>query len=81
MTAGLFGRIWASIISSKRVIGGMSIESAADMSFCKMLIEIGQLLPVLDKIYPLEQTAQAHTYVEKGLKKGNVAITISQVFS
>lgn len=66
----------SSKFTSKKLRIGVGKASVEDLSLLCDWMEAGKLKPVIDKVYPLSQTAEAHRHYETGHSKGRVVISI-----
>ena len=56
---------------------GALICSSDRLNRMRELVEAGIVRPITDRCFPFDQIIDAHKYVERGHKKGNVAITVN----
>jgi len=65
--------------AGKQMIGqGMASTNRENLLIIKELLETGKVVPVIDRSYPLSETAEAIRYLEKGHAAGKVVISVAQ---
>ncbi|MBL8120246.1 MAG: NAD(P)-dependent alcohol dehydrogenase, partial [Anaerolineae bacterium] len=82
-TGGTLRQIFESLLlgpllsrGGKRLANLLVRPNAADLAYVAQLIDSGQMKPVIDRMYPLEETAAAIKYYEEGRSRGKVIIQV-----
>ena len=65
-----------SLLGSKKICFFMAHVNKKDLVFLKDLLEAGKVVPIIERRYPLSDTAEAFRYLEEGHAQGKVVITV-----
>jgi NADPH:quinone reductase-like Zn-dependent oxidoreductase len=67
-----------SMVGSKKMSNSSQRPNQKDLVFMTELFEAGKVVPVIDRCYPLSETAEAIRYLEVGHPRGKVLITVQE---
>jgi NADPH:quinone reductase-like Zn-dependent oxidoreductase len=68
---------WVSRTGSKKIGSmGTAKPNSKDLLFIKGFLQTGEVVPVIDRRYPLSETAEAIRYLEQGHARGKVIISV-----
>lgn len=73
----LFGPLM-SLVGRTRLAPFSATPRSKDLLVMKELLEAGKVVPVIDRCYPLGETAEAIRYLEDGHARGKVVITVTR---
>ena len=77
-TAQVIRGLWASLTGDKKMVFSSGDATDDHLRAVTDLVEAGELRPVIDRQYPLEQMAEAHRYAETEQKLGNIVIVVGR---
>jgi NADPH:quinone reductase-like Zn-dependent oxidoreductase len=77
-TLQVFRGPWMTMTGGNKIGTFMTATNIKDLIFIKELIEAGQVVPVIDRCYPLSEVPEAMRYFENGHSQGKVVIAVEQ---
>jgi NADPH:quinone reductase-like Zn-dependent oxidoreductase len=77
-TAQLIRGLWASLTSDRKLVFSSGAVTDEHLRAVTELVEAGELRPVIDREYPLEQMAEAHRYADTEQKLGNIVVVVGR---
>ena len=77
-TAQVIRGLWASLTGDKKMVFSSGDATDDHLRAVTDLVEAGELRPVIDRQYPLEQMAEAHRYADTEQKLGNIVIVVGR---
>ena len=78
LQALLLGPVLSRTGRQKMGFMGIAKMNQKDLVYLKELVEAGKVVPVIDRRYPLRETAEALRHLEEGHARGKVVITVDQ---
>jgi NADPH:quinone reductase-like Zn-dependent oxidoreductase len=69
--------LWTLLVGKSKVVCAFASKSVKSLVTARKLTEAGELEAVIDRVYPLEQAAEAHRYYET-VQRGEIVLTIGQ---
>ncbi len=72
----VFQALWSRIVGGKRVLVSVNGDKKEDLETVLKLLRTGAIRPVIDRLFPLERSADAHRYVEGRHRSGSVVVTV-----
>jgi NADPH:quinone reductase-like Zn-dependent oxidoreductase len=76
LVAGLFMEWWISKTENKKISSFLAKINQKDLSTIKEFLETGKVKPVIDRTYPLRETAEALRYLGEGHAQGKIIVTV-----
>lgn len=76
MTQAMLLGPWYSKTGGQKMGNMLARPNKLDLAFIKDLVESGKVVSVIDRCYPLKETAEAIRYLEEGHAQGKVIITM-----
>ncbi|TMF23300.1 MAG: NAD(P)-dependent alcohol dehydrogenase [Chloroflexi bacterium] len=76
IVARILAMIVLSRFASQKLLPFLAKNNKEDLMFLKELVEAGRIRPVIDRTYPLSETAAAIRYLEEGHARGKIVITV-----